>query len=250
MSGQITKGLRMATLGVAVMLGCASGAQGGSLATGAIFNAQTLPVHYRVLGATFSTRVQGSEPGGLCDSFGGTSGATTLAGALTGPPQDDPTNKLDAVFNGGPLEGGIYAKTPSTVSTQISGCDEGPTGLQACTRSYTNVPLSGPFNIGFGIWVSKPTSVEASLRWMVSIPGIGDSIPTCDVSILADIPYARTTQTVPLSKLLSTDPQTFIFSGSMHFDQDALGRPASIDFHWRYSITVQRQDKSRCPALT
>src|SRR5262249_42602295 len=147
-----------------------------------------------------------------------------------GPPQDDPTNKLDALSKGGPLEGGIYAKTPSKISTQISGCDEGPTGLRACTRSYTNVPLSKPFNIGFNIWVTKPTSDQASLRWLVSIPGIGDTISTCDVSIFADIPYERTTQNVPLSKLFSTDPQTFTFGDSVHFDQGALGSPASIDY--------------------
>ena len=38
----------------------------------------------------------------------------------------------------------------------------------------------------------------------------------------------------------STDPQTFTYSDSIHFDQDVTGKPASIDYDWTYSITVQR----------
>src|SRR5439155_8831377 len=101
--------------------------------------------------------------------------------------------------------------------------------------------LPNPFTIGFSIQVPNPQSGEASVHWQVLAPAIGDG-PTqvCDVSIYAQIPYATTTKTMPLSELLSTDPQTFTYSDSIHFDQAVTGKPASIDYDWTYAITVQR----------
>jgi hypothetical protein len=207
------------------------------------FTAQTLPVHYRILGASFTTHSKGSQPGGRCAAFGGTSGYTTLTGTLTGPAQDDPTNKLDYVTTAtGPLSGGIYAKAASTITTEIDGCEFGPSGhLQACTRSSAGVPLSAAFNIGFNIWVPTQGSGDATIHWMANVAGFTDHLSTCGVSIyIPAISYDRTTLTIPTSKLLSTDPQTYTLSDSIHFDHDSSGTPASIDEDWSYSITVQR----------
>jgi len=89
--------------------------------------------------------------------------------------------------------------------------------------------------------VPDPASGAASAHWQVLAPGIGDAAThVCDVFFSGQIPYAKTTQSVPLSKLMSPDPQTFTYSDSIHFDQDAAGQPASIDYDWTYSITVQR----------
>jgi hypothetical protein len=56
-----------------------------------------------------------------------------------------------------------------------------------------------------------------------------------------DLPFETRTQTVPLATLLSADPQTFTLAGSTHLGHDNLGNPASIDYEWRLSLTVQRR---------
>jgi hypothetical protein len=206
------------------------------------FKAQTLPIRYRVLGATFTTHVQASEPGGPCASLGGTSGTTTLTGAVTGPGQDEETNKLDGQSMSGPLSGGIYARAATQISEQISGCDSDSSGhLQACSRSYADVPLPNPFTIGFDIQAPNPASGDATVHWQLIAPGVGDHLQTCGVMIFASIPYDKSTYTMSLAKLLSTDPQTFTYNDSIHLDHDQLGKPASIDYNWSFTITLQRR---------
>jgi hypothetical protein len=148
---------------------------------------------------------------------------------------------LGRMFPGAPLSGGIWAKAATKISDQINGCRSGTSGLESCSMSAADVALPNPFNIGFTIQVPKPESGQATVHWLVVVPGVGDpgKLP-CGVGIAANIPYDKTTQAMPLARLLSTEPQTFTYSDSMHFDQDLIGRPASIDYDWSYTITVQR----------
>jgi hypothetical protein len=209
---------------------------------------QTLPIRYRILDATYAVHSSGTQPGGTCAPLGGTSGSLTLTGASDGVVQDiNDTNTINGnVLQGqsmsGPLFGGIYAKAKTTISSQLAGCEYDQTvHLKTCTRSNPGTQLPGALTIGFSLQVPNPASGEAKAHWQVIAPGPGDAgNPVCNVSMYNYIPYDKTTVTVPLAKLLSTSPQTFTYSDSIHFDQDSAGRPASIDYDWTYSIKVQR----------
>jgi hypothetical protein len=145
---------------------------------------------------------------------------------------------------GGPLSGGIWAKVGMSVGSQYTGCKMEYTYPQhyvACSQSYGPTLLPGPSTIGFHIAVADPASGEAKLQWLVNAPG--SSNPTdanCRTSFTAHPPREKTEQTEPLSRLLSTEPQTYEFTQAVHLDQDDLGTVAAIDYDWTYSITVQR----------
>jgi hypothetical protein len=214
---------------------------GGIGETDTELKAQTLPIRYRILNASYTTHVQAFQPGGLCAPLGGTSGSTSLTGAMTGPAQVEDNNRLDRPGIGGQLSGGIYAKAMTRISEQINGCDFDPGHIESCSRSSTDVSLPNPLTIGFSIQVANPVSGQANAHWQLFGTGVGDSIPTCWVQIWSSIPYETSAQAIPLAKLLSTDPQTSTYSDSIHLDHDELGKPASIDYDWSFSITVQRQ---------
>jgi hypothetical protein len=210
--------------------------------------AQTLPIHYRVLSAAYRTHSSGAEPGGLCAALGGTSGSGTVSGTSAGVVQDIDDahtihgNVLEGPSLSGPLAGGIYAKSTMTLGEQLNGCKLDSSGhLQPCSVSSGPVTMPNPTTIGFEIQVPDPAAGVAAAHWLVVAGGVGSGTSqACNVSIPAQIPYAKTAQTFPLAKLLSTDPQTFTYSDSVHFDHDMNGHPASIDIDWTYSITVQR----------
>jgi hypothetical protein len=206
------------------------------------FKAQTLPIHYRVLSTSYVTHLHASQPAGTCAPFGGTSGSQTFSGASTGPVADGGSNTLDSGGHStsGPWSGELFGRTDAKQSWHVSGCDSDASGqLRACSGGYTDAPTS--WNVGFSIVVPNPASGEAKVHWMLLAPGIVDQQGTCGVNFVGAVPYEKTTQTVPLAKLLATDPQTFAYSDSIHLDTDGLGKPASIDYDWSFSITVQRQ---------
>jgi hypothetical protein len=47
-------------------------------------------------------------------------------------------------------------------------------------------------------------------------------------------------QTVPLSRLMSAEPQTFTITGSTRQTADITGKRASIDYNWTMTITIPR----------
>jgi hypothetical protein len=200
------------------------------------------PVQYRVLSASITEHVTASQPGGLCAGFGGTSGSQTIAGTSTGPAPDDDRNQLAPISTGGPLSGQISGLTAATISDQGSGCKFASTGqLQRCSYAYSNVPFGGPLAVSFNIWAPSLASGQATLDWVLLDPAVGSPADPCDVSIAGQIPFDTRTQTVPLARLLSPDPQTFTLAGSSHLDHDNIGRPASIDYDWNLTLTVQRR---------
>ena len=95
--------------------------------------------------------------------------------------------------------------------------------------------------MGFDIYTPSPATGQARLDWVLLNPAVGATVDPCNVTIGRDIPVETQTQTVPLAKLLSPDPQTYTLAGSTHLDHDNLGRPASIDYDWNLSLTVQRR---------
>jgi hypothetical protein len=154
-------------------------------------------------------------------------------------------NVLDGPATGGPLHGGIWAKVALNVTDDYAGCKTDfvsvPQRLVACTAHYGPTLIPGASTIGFHIKVPDPASGAATLEWMVKPPGVADATEAdCHTTIQAYPPYDKTVQSVPLPRLLSTDPQTYTFTQSVHLDQDAFGAPASIDYDWTYTITVQR----------
>ena len=112
--------------------------------------------------------------------------------------------------------------------------------LQPCSYAGSNVPFV-PLTVGFSI-VADPTSGEATLHWSLLPPeiGAGSAKDECNIQIWGGLPAETSNQTVPLAKLLSSDPQTFTLAGSAHLDH-AGGAPASIDYNWDLSLTVQRR---------
>jgi hypothetical protein len=197
------------------------------------------PVQYRVLSASINEHVTASQPGGMCAALGGTSGSRTITGTSTGPAPDNDRNQFEP---GGPVPGQITGPTAATISTQGTGCKYGSTWqLQPCSYTYSNYPFNGPLSVGFDIYTPSPATGQARLDWVLLNPAVGATVDPCNVTIGGDIPFETQTQTVPLAKLLSPDPQTYTLAGSTHLDHDNLGRPASIDYDWNLSLTVQRR---------
>jgi hypothetical protein len=107
--------------------------------------------------------------------------------------------------------------------------------------SYGPTRVGAQPTIGFDIQVPDPASGQANLEWLVNAPGVAN--PTqddCNTTINGSPPDDKTVQTAPLSQLLSTDPQTYTFTQSVHLDQNPFSGPATVDYDWTYSITVQR----------
>ena len=144
---------------------------------------------------------------------------------------------------GGRLHGGIWAKATLTVSDQFTEykTDYATQKRVACSASYGPTRLPNPTTIGFYIQVPDPASGEANPPVAGDRPGVANPTDNnCNTTINGHPPNDKIVQTAPLSRLLSTGPQTYTFTQSVHLDQDSLGRPASIDYDWTYSITVQR----------
>jgi hypothetical protein len=136
------------------------------------------------------------------------------------------------------MSGQIYAKTAATISAHASGCGGQPT--KPCSVGYDNAPYPG--DVGFTITAQDPASGQATLDWSLLDPAVGfHNDFSCYVVIEGHVPDEAESQTVPLAKLFSPDPQTFTFSGSLHLDHDITGRVASIDYDWNLSLTVQRR---------
>jgi len=201
-----------------------------------------MPIRYRILSASFTTHSKGSEPGGKCASLGGTSGWVTLKGGSAGVVQDQEYSTLDTRWSGGVLSGQIFAKAATTISDGASGCEyDSNWQLQPCSWTSNDFALPNPFAVGFSVRVPDPASGEAIVHWQVHSPGIGDTATVkCDVAIYHHVPYDTTTRKVPLAQLLSSEPQTYSYGDSIHFDQDDQGHAASIDYDWTYTLTVQR----------
>ena len=221
---------------------------GGIGEVDADLKAQTLPIRYRVLAASYKVRTRYSSTGGTCADFGGTSGTMALSGDSNGVTQDiDGTHTLGGnVLEGtSTMHGGIYAKATFNLAERFAGCKMDfsyPQHLVPCAVDYGTTLLPGPTTIGFEIQVPDPASGEAKLNWMVNAPGNADARDSsCNATILAHPPREKTVQTAPLSRLLSAEPQTYAFTQSVHLDQDGFGKPASIDYDWTYAITVQRK---------
>ncbi|HEX6680497.1 MAG TPA: hypothetical protein VF063_07625, partial [Gaiellaceae bacterium] len=202
------------------------------------FKAQTLPFRYRVLHAAYSVKSSGSMPGGLCASFGGTSGTTALTGESSGDPLEDPANKIDGI--GGALFGQIYGQVRDGITQVLQGCELNSQAQKIPCSMSGSSQLPNTRATGFNIAVPDPKSGTATVHWLILSPGIGGPTLPCDVMIWAPVPYDKSTVTVPMSTFLSKEPQTLTFSDSMHSDQDGLGKPASIDYTWSYSVTFQR----------
>ncbi len=62
----------------------------------------------------------------------------------------------------------------------------------------------------------------------------------CGILIYGNIPLETFTQTVPLAKLLSKDPQTFTLAGSAPL-QHVTPAGASLENDCNFSLTVQRR---------
>jgi hypothetical protein len=53
---------------------------------------------------------------------------------------------------------------------------------------------------------------------------------------------------VPIAQLTSTQPQTYTFSGGpLHWSTDTLGQPISLNYHWQYTLTIQRVNQDGSP---
>ena len=62
----------------------------------------------------------------------------------------------------------------------------------------------------------------------------------CNTGFHQNVPFEKQLVKVPLERLLSYAPQTFAFTGVQHFDKTSEKDPASFDYTWSYTITIQR----------
>ena len=145
---------------------------GGIGAIDADLRPQSLPIHYRVLSASYSVQTKWSRSGGSCDAIGPVAGTITLAGNSDGVVQDITSppiiggNILEGASLGGPLQGGIWAKAKLTVTEGFTGCktDYATQHLVPCSVDYPTTVLPGATTIGANVKVSNPASGEATFR--------------------------------------------------------------------------------------
>jgi hypothetical protein len=97
----------------------------------------------------------------------------------------------------------------------------------------------GPASVAFDI-TAHPSSGQATLSW--TFDGLAFDTPgdPCGIFIYGTLPLETSTQTVPLAKLLSPDPQTFTLAGSVPL-QHVTPAGASLENDWKLSLTVQRR---------
>jgi hypothetical protein len=189
------------------------------------------PIQYRVLSASISEHVSGSATTSSCAAE---SASTTIAGTSTGPASDDNTSHL-APYGPDQLGGVISGRIEATFTTQESGCKPGAPS-QPCSSAGSTV---GPESVAFDV-VAHPSSGQATLSWTFNGLAFDTPRDPCGIFIYGNLPLGTSTQTVPLAKLLSPDPQTFTLAGSAPL-QHVTPAGASLENDWNLSLTVQRR---------
>jgi hypothetical protein len=209
----------------------------------------TCALRYKVLSLSHSTRARGSMNNFLCDSVGPVSGTRNYDASLTAP--DVTISELRKNQDLGTVDGAISVKTPARWTNQVSnGCkfDETSAHLVACTFNGPDESPTpdGKSTEGFSVHgkLSDPT---LQLTWFISDPEVGYIDDPCNVHIWAPLPLGADQANVPTDTLTKPGPITLTFNASKHLDHDGLGTPASIDYSWTYSMTIQRVDKSGNP---
>ena len=130
----------------------------------------------------------------------------------------------------------------------MKGCkltDDGIVPCEAQAPDQTPTP-GGVWPIGFSI---APTFKDSSVKlvWGVQDPEVGfvsgggtDPFVFCLVNIAGSLQLSDVTQTVPLSRFTQDGPVTLTFSRQLHSGRTNLGRPASIDYSWSFTLTFRR----------
>ena len=210
------------------------------------FPAAAYPIRYRVLSASIDALAQGSDPGPACADLGGTSGKKRFIGTPTGQVTEDPENKLDRPPGSDALLGRVSGWVNAAwTEQQLKGCKYDPDNpgrpLPCEETAPDEHPLpDGRWPVGFGISTSGAPAGQAKLSWSLLYPSVG-SRNLCQVFINGkSVPADKLTQVVSLSRLMSSEPQTFTISGSHHADTDLINQPVSLDYNWTMSITIQR----------
>ena len=197
--------------------------------------ASAAPQKFRVLAASATYSVTASR--------GCVSGHRTFSAQTTGKVPDDPGNS----FTPGPGQLGV-------ISTRSSKTDTSPTTGQfsedyidsscspGCHYDYGTTPLQGPSIAMYIFDTGDPKRVKISPSYLP--PGVGDVVNgTCGGPIDVNFPFGEPATTVPTSQLFSGNPVTLTVAGTQTFNQDNLGRPASVTV--TYSTTMKVQSKAK-----
>ncbi|MBJ7332367.1 MAG: hypothetical protein JHC95_20905 [Solirubrobacteraceae bacterium] len=210
------------------------------------------PYHYKILSASFNqTTYAKSSVSYPCSRLNGLTGTNEFKGQGTGP-QLDPENKLEKGKYS--LDGRIYAHVPASWTQTLSGCEMTPDGdLIPCQTTRVDTPRpNGDWQMGFSIRSDTPDATSAKITWTIMDPSVGyfdaDNSVCNFMEQWKGFDYQDQLQDVPLEKLASTAPQTYVFTGGpKHWNATQVGQAALIQFDWSHTVTVQRVDEDGEP---
>jgi hypothetical protein len=214
------------------------------------------PWHFKVKAAALETLTNASRTGGSSDHICGVIAGMPISGQQTFKVagSDLPFSGEQAVKLGfgGALEGSVFVEAPGTWHWDLHGCRLLPDPPEVCDSTLDRTPMpDGNWTVGFSLRASSATAESATLSWAVPDPDPGffdadDSV--CNVfSIWKGLESGREDQQVPLKTLAGTEPFTLSFDGDGQWTADQLGKPASIAYSWKYSMTLQRVDAQGNP---
>lgn len=210
------------------------------------------PYHYKVLSASFNqTTYAKSNVSFPCSRLNGLTGTNEFKGTGGAAPLDA-ENKLEKGKYS--LDGRIYTRVPASWTQTLSGCEyTDDLDIIPCQTTKVETPRpDGTWQMGFSIRANSPDATTAKITWTIMDPSVGyfdaDNSVCNFMEQWKGLDYEDQLQDVPLEKLASTAPQTYVFSGGpKHWNATQGGQAATIQFDWTHTVTVQRVDEDGAP---
>lgn len=223
-------------------MGFTVGTYAGVAQADVLFKPLDPELHFKVVGASFTTRTSATSQDVLC---GTTGGQITYSGDFA----DDGFHAEDTIELGanrvdGEIDGRVHARW---TGHHLDGCKSGPGGMAECHTDMPDREFGGDGTraIGFSASAAADPS-KVRLTWSIDQPEVGfvdAGDDECNVHIWGSVAPEVTVRDVPLSTFTASGPQELRFEGTAHLDRNQDGMlPASIDCAWTYVLRIQRTD--------
>lgn len=207
------------------------------------FRAQDSKVYFRVLDASVTSNWSASSTDHFC---GRIAGSQRFGGGFAAKP----FSAQNEIHQSQGRWLGFVTGYIDAAWTQhhVEGCKTNELGQRVpCAEDLPDAKPrpDGTWPIGFQV-VQPAGSSELELRWRIVPATVGYSEPDeeeCFVYLEGRAPAAKTTQRIPVERLLGGQPVTLTLSDSW----SASDGIESFDYAWTYSMTIQRVDSAGNP---
>jgi hypothetical protein len=228
-------------------MGFTVGTYAGVAQADVLFKPLDPELHFKVVGASFTTRTSATSQDFLCGTTGGQI-------SYSGDFADDGFHAEDVIELGpngvgGGIDGRVRARW---TGHHLDGCKSAPGGMAPCHVDMPDRVYGGDGTraIGFSASAASDPS-KVRLRWSIDQPEVGfvdAGDDECNVHIWGAVPPEVVVRDVPLSTFTAPGPREVRFEGTAHLDRNRDGmQPASIDYSWSYVLRIQRTDAAGHP---